>query len=115
MLPPRIGYWLYFNAGPLLVHCLPLEWNMRQASRLIGAFARAGLLFSLMTVAGCGHQNSTVYDANHRDYHKWDDREEAAYRRWEAENHKPHQDYANRPPQEQNDYWNWRHSHPDPH
>jgi hypothetical protein len=88
---------------------------MRGASGLIGAFARIGVLLSLMTVAGCGQQDSTVYDANHRDYHKWDDRESAAYQRWEAENRRPHQEYRDRRPEEQNDYWNWRHSHPDPH
>ena len=74
-----------------------------------------------VTVAGCGQQAAqpdpqaptVVYDEDHRDNHNWDAREAAAYQRWEAERARPHQDFTRRPPDEQKDYWNWRHSHPD--
>ncbi|HMD38027.1 MAG TPA: hypothetical protein VKH15_02030 [Candidatus Acidoferrum sp.] len=86
---------------------------MRGGYGYFGLIVGTGALFGVMTVGGCGQQSPTVvYDANHRDNHKWDDREDSAYRRWEAENHKDHQDFAKRQAEEQNDYWNWRHSHP---
>jgi hypothetical protein len=89
----------------------------------------AGVVLAGAAIAGCGQQPvevqqapaaapvqqapATVYDTEHRDSHRWDDRESAFYVRWESENKRPHQEYTVRVPAEQNDYWNWRHSHPD--
>ena len=85
---------------------------MRLTFRYLGASIVLGGLLVAMT--GCQQQppQVTVVDTAHGDTHKWDEREAAAYQRWEAENTKPHQEYANRRPEEQSDYWNWRHTHP---
>jgi hypothetical protein len=41
------------------------------------------LAASVATIAGCTHPS--YYDSVYADTHRWDSREEAAYRRWEAE------------------------------
>jgi hypothetical protein len=54
-----------------------------------------------------------VYDADHKDYHTWDDREDRAYRHYLEERHEQYRKYEKLKEKEQRDYWKWRHSHPD--
>ena len=53
------------------------------------------------------------YDGDHRDYHSWDDREDRSYRQYLGEKLEDYRDFSKLNHNEQNDYWNWRHSHPD--
>lgn len=50
-----------------------------------------------------------------RDHHdrKWDDHEQAAWGRFLAEKHRKDHDYTKSKKKEQEEYWNWRHDHPD--
>ena len=52
-------------------------------------------------------------DRAHHDSHEWNDREDRAYRRYLEEHHKKYHDFAKAKKREQQDYWNWRHSHPE--
>jgi len=54
-----------------------------------------------------------VYDRYHRDYHNWDDREDRAYRRYLAAQHKRYREYNRQHYTVQRHYWNWRHHNPD--
>ena len=54
-----------------------------------------------------------VYDHNHKDYHNWDDCEESSYRRYLVEQHHSYREYAKQRRRTQDQYWNWRHRHPD--
>ncbi|HZP33823.1 MAG TPA: hypothetical protein VFB23_10725 [Candidatus Acidoferrales bacterium] len=79
--------------------------------------AAASLVFALTLLAcvagaGCGVR---YYDADHRDYHRWDRDEDRAYHDYWAERHArdPYRDYGRLDARQQNDYWNWRHGHPD--
>ena len=83
---------------------------MRQ--RYLGLIVIAGGAFAA-TFSGCQSQQPPVIveDRAHGDSHKWDKDEDSAYRRWEAERQKEHQDYAKRQENERSDYWNWRHTH----
>ena len=56
-----------------------------------------------------------VYDRDHKDYHKWDDNENRAWRRWLSENHRKDHEFAKASRKEQGEYWKWRHEHPDDH
>jgi hypothetical protein len=95
---------------------------MRRERKYLGVLS-AGILCAgamLAGMVGCQQQpapasstTTVVEDTDHHDSHHWDDKEAAAYRRWEAEKSAQHQEYAARNPQDQKDYWNWRHSHPD--
>jgi hypothetical protein len=55
----------------------------------------------------------TKADHDHKDYHKWDDYENAVWHRYIAEKHLEAHEFAKASRREQQDYWNWRHSHPD--
>lgn len=67
----------------------------------------------LLALVGCNQRTVIVEDPNDHDSHRWDDHEVSAYQRWGVERQKPHQEFARRTSEEQSDYWNWRHSHPD--
>jgi len=54
-----------------------------------------------------------VYDRNHRDYHNWDDHENASWGIYLSNNHKKHHEFSRASKKEQSNYWNWRHDHPD--
>jgi hypothetical protein len=54
-----------------------------------------------------------VYDANHHDYHNWDEREDRAYRGYLTEHHMEYHAYDKESHKQQSNYWNWRHGHPD--
>jgi hypothetical protein len=69
------------------------------------------LAASVATIAGCTHPS--YYDSVYADTHRWDSREEAAYRRWEAERQIQHIEFRARRDEEQREFWRWRHDHPD--
>lgn len=49
------------------------------------------------------------YDQQNRDYHNWDSREDRMYRQWLAERNYSYVNYDQLRPEDQRDYWNWRH------
>jgi hypothetical protein len=55
------------------------------------------------------------YDRERHDYHVWDSREDAAYRRWWMEERREREmrDFARLRREQQLEYWRWRHIHPD--
>ncbi|MDQ2840321.1 MAG: hypothetical protein M3Y72_04630 [Acidobacteriota bacterium] len=61
------------------------------------------------------HQNKRYYDSTHKDYHEWNANEDQAYHTYLKENHKKDHDWSKASKKEQNNYWNWRHGHPDAH
>lgn len=54
-----------------------------------------------------------LYDANYNDYHRWDDREDRAYRSYLTQRHHDYRPIGQMNGDEQHDYWKWRHSHED--
>jgi hypothetical protein len=54
-----------------------------------------------------------VYDEKHKDYHVWDDHENAAWVRFQQEKHWKEHEWSKANKKEQEQYWEWRHSHPD--
>jgi len=60
-------------------------------------------------------KETRVYDRSHKDYHQWDNNEDRAYRRYLGEQHQDYRDYSKLKHNEQNQYWTWRHGHPDSH
>lgn len=75
----------------------------------ISSFLLAGtLIASLAAFAGCS-QHNRYYDAGHSDYHSWNADEDQHYRQWENDTRRNHQDFDKRSPDEQKQYWDWRH------
>lgn len=54
-----------------------------------------------------------VYDRAHKDYHNWDDNEDRSYRAYLGEQHQDYREYSKLKRNQQNQYWNWRHEHPE--
>ena len=80
---------------------------------LSGTAASSGIVNQLMHPMSrrdlqCSNR---TYDADHDDYHTWDDSETVYYRRWETENHYDHKDFEVRSKEEQKQYFDWRHKH----
>jgi hypothetical protein len=86
--------------------------TVRFASSL---FLAAAIAAPVSIVAAPAPQDASVqirvYDANHKDYHNWDDRENGSYRRWHEERHDAYVDYDRLKKRDQRAYWNWRHEH----
>ena len=78
--------------------------------RFIGWIAMSAWLGSAACSGGVGIR---IYDAPHGDYHRWDDREERAYRAYLIERDVPYQEFRKADRREQEGYWEWRHNHPD--
>jgi|SRR5579863_687156 len=53
------------------------------------------------------------YDESARDYHEWSDNEERAYREYLGDRHRDYVQFYLLVPRDQQDYWVWRHGHPD--
>jgi hypothetical protein len=91
---------------------------MYRTHRYIGSLLLAAVLATpLAIMAAPAPQNGgvqiRVYDRDRRDYHNWDDREDRAYRGYLNDQHQSYRVYAKQNHRRQNEYWNWRHSHPD--
>lgn len=87
---------------------------MCRIQRILGsAFLGAVLLISIAS-AGCAGR-VRVYDADHSDYHNWNHDEDVRYRAYLNEHHEGYRDYNKLNKDQQKDYWNWRHDHPDNH
>jgi len=72
-------------------------------------FLTAALTISAAIVAcSAPPQTVTVNDTRH-----WDDHENQAWHRFLAEKQRQDHEYAKSDKNEQDEYWSWRHSHPD--
>lgn len=58
-----------------------------------------------------GH--TRYYDRNHHDYHEWNDREDRSYRIYLGEHHRDYREFRLTTRRQQDNYWTWRHNHPD--
>ena len=55
------------------------------------------------------------YDSGHKDYHQWNDSQQEQFNRYLDEHHRRHHDFDHASKREQQDFWNWQHSHEDRH
>jgi hypothetical protein len=62
------------------------------------------------------HRSSyAYYDSKRRDWHPWNEQEEQSYQRYAKEHHMDNSNFGSISEREQQQYWNWRHKHPDSH
>jgi hypothetical protein len=66
------------------------------------------LLAAPILTTGCAH-HARYHDPYYHDYHPVAG-EDVYYGRWEAETHHDHVDLNRRGPDEQKQYWDWRHN-----
>lgn len=87
---------------------------MKSLKRCISSILLAATLGApVVMVTACAAQDDRVYDRDHKDYHHWDSHENQAWHRYLAENHRKDHEFAKADRKEQQEYWNWRHNHPD--
>jgi hypothetical protein len=106
------------SASSPLFSCSLEDYDMLIVHRYISSILlTTALLAPVSMLAAPKPQDASVqvrvYDRDHKDYHNWDDHENAAWGRFIAENHRKDHEYAHADKKEQREYWNWRHSHPD--
>ncbi len=88
---------------------------MNSGSRLFSSlFLATALASSVLSTACAEHHYYRAYDPYYSDYHVWNHDEVVYYNRWAREYHRdPHRDFRRLPPEEQKEYWNWRHGRGD--
>ena len=88
---------------------------MNRKSRFFSSLFLAGAMaFSISGTACAEHHPYRVYDPYYSDYHVWNDEEVVYYHQWARENHRDEtRDFRKLRPEEQKEYWNWRHAHGD--
>ena len=70
------------------------------------------LVVALGNTVGCA-AGIRVYDEPHRDYHRWNRPEERAYRVYLTEQHREYRKFGRLERRDQDEYWAWRHNHPE--
>ena len=87
---------------------------MSRASHSLKSLLLAGAIAASMAGLACEHHYYRVYDPYYTDYHTWNNDEIVYYHRWANEtHHDPNRYFRKLPPNEQKDYWTWRHNHGD--
>jgi len=88
---------------------------MSKKSGIVRLVCVATFLASAALWTGCIHRAPRYYDAYYNDYHKWTDTEVDHYNDWLRETHRdPKLEFRTLPPDEQEEYWKWRHTHEEP-
>lgn len=72
------------------------------------------ILCSAALSFGC-EAHYRVYDPYRGDYHVWNHAEEGYYHRWAVDTHHNDQDFRKLKPEEQRQYFAWRHDQPEKH
>jgi hypothetical protein len=91
---------------------------MHFANRYISSLLLAASLTAPVAIMAAPAPNDDgvqvrVYDAHHKDYHNWDDHENRSWGVYLTNNHRRPHEYSHSRKREQNNYWDWRHAHPD--
>jgi hypothetical protein len=87
--------------------------------RFLGAFLLSAVLVTPIVLRADdddhhrANRAQRYYDRDARDWHEWNGREQEAYRHYLEEQHREYRDWARIKRREQDDYWRWRHTHPD--
>ena len=88
---------------------------MKHGRKVMTKLLLSGALLASLAGVACEHHHYyRVYDPYYTDYHSWDNNEVVYYRRWADETRRDRtRDFRKLPPEEQKEYWTWRHNHGD--
>jgi len=85
---------------------------MKTPTRIAAALLLAIGLTTPLVLAD-DQNNKRYYDKTHKDYHQWNENEDKSYNVFLGEKHIQVHVFSKAKPAEQQQYWNWRHDHPD--
>jgi hypothetical protein len=77
------------------------------------ALVALGLTAPLVIADDHSNNNKRYYDKSHKDYHQWNANEDKSYSVFLSTNNIQVHAFSKAKPTEQQQYWNWRHDHPD--
>jgi hypothetical protein len=86
------------------------EREMQRSKRYLSSLLFAGAMMVPVMVAGC-EAGVRYYDADHRDYHRWNRGEDRYYHLYWSDRHENYREWTSLNEREQGDYWRWRHEH----
>jgi hypothetical protein len=82
-------------------------------NRFVRSLLMSATLMPPLLITGCAVRvGPRVYDPYYRDYHVWNQGEMGYYRRWYGETGRPYREFRVLRPAERQEYWTWRHNHP---
>ena len=79
---------------------------------ILGGFL-LGATFLVPAASADDHHDKRYYDRDGRDYHVYNSQEDHAYRAYLGEQHRTYRDFHKAKRNEQQQYFKWRHAHPD--
>ena len=99
-------------ADVLTVH---MEDNDMRRFLVLSALLLGPALITPMAVRADdrNHQEKRYYDREGRDYHTWNNQEDHAYRTYLQEQHRDYREFRRVKPNQQTEYFRWRHQHPE--
>jgi len=82
---------------------------------ILSAFALSAALIAPVVARADdrNHQDKRYYDRQGKDYHTWNNNEDRAYRQYLGEQHRDYRDFHRTNRNQQQQYFNWRHTHDD--
>jgi hypothetical protein len=86
---------------------------MRRFLVISALLSGAALIIPLAATADDRDHQKRYYDRDGRDYHTWNNQEDRAYRVYLQDQHKDYREFRRVKPNQQTEYFRWRHEHPD--
>ena len=80
---------------------------------ILSAFVLSASFLVPVVARADDHHEKRYYDRNGKDYHTWNNNEDRAYRQYLGEQHRDCRDFNRTNRSQQQQYFTWRHTHPD--
>ena len=80
---------------------------------ILSAFVLSASFLVPVVARADDHHEKRYYDRNGKDYHTWNNNEDRAYRQYLGEQHRDYRDFNRTNRSQQQQYFTWRHTHPD--
>ena len=97
--------------GARRAYCI-YEVTQMHRFQIFGGLLLSAALLVPMTVSAAAHDKK-YYDRDAKDYHTWNSQEDRAYHAYVVDQHQQYRDFKKVKPAQQQEYFKWRHEHPD--
>jgi hypothetical protein len=95
------------------VPTIPSEDNKMKRLLILSALVLSTTMIGPVAARAGAPQEKRYYDKSGKDYHTWNDNEDHAYRTYLTEQHRDYRDFNKVNKGQQQEYFKWRHQHPD--
>ena len=82
-------------------------------SLILSGFLLGAAFITPVAMTADDHHDKRYYDRDGHDYHVYNNQEDRAYRAYLTEQHQDYREFRRAKPAQQQQYFNWRHDHPD--